>query len=444
MSAVIGVELPRSWSASRLKYATSLLNRGSAPNYADEGQVRVISQAANQSSGLDWTRTRFHACVGDHRGLKGLLSAQDVLINSTGTGTLGRIGHFASPIDGIPCMADSHVTVARFDPGVMHPRFAFYWLASAPFQKYVLAVLAVGATNQIELNREQLGDAPIPVPPPDEQRRIADFLDVEIARIDELVSLRNAQKAVVGEFAMGVVSGAFPLQGEAPLVRLGYIARIQSGITVDGARSLTEDVVTRPYLRVANVQVGHVSLESVTEITVPRVMAAGSSLRAGDVLMTEGGDLDKLGRGTVWRGEIENCLHQNHVFAVRPDLRHLDSDYLALLTRTAYARSYFESTGTKTTNLASTSSGKIRDFRVPLASKSQQLDIVHMVTKKLDQTEQAAVVLEQQLTLLAERRQALITAAVTGQFDVTTARTTTSHIPTQAAIRWGADYAGAH
>lgn len=75
----------------------------------------------------------------------------------------------------------------------------------------------------------------------------------------------------------------------------------------------------------------------------------------GDVLMTEGGDLDKLGRGTVWRGEIEECLHQNHVFAVRPVKERLDSRYLSLLTRSSLARRYFEGTGVKTTNLASTS-----------------------------------------------------------------------------------------
>ncbi len=70
-------------------------------------------------------------------------------------------------------------------------------------------------------------------------------------------------------------------------------------------------------------------------------VARSAMLQYGDVLMTEGGDLDKLGRGTVWHSEIENCLHQNHVFAVRPDQRRLRPEYLALITRTAYARSLF-------------------------------------------------------------------------------------------------------
>jgi type I restriction enzyme S subunit len=198
------------------------------------------------------------------------------------------------------------------------------------------------------------------------------------------------------------------------LVRLGYLATIQSGVTVDGGRDAGADAVTLPYLRVANVQDGHVDLESITEITVPRPVARSSTLRRGDVLMTEGGDLDKLGRGTVWQDEIKNCLHQNHVFAVRPDQRRLLPEYLALLTRTSYARAYFESTGTKTTNLASTSSSKIRDFRVPLPDIAEQrriADFLDAETARID----AIVSAEQQArAVLIERRAAKVFQAVSG------------------------------
>jgi type I restriction enzyme, S subunit len=173
-----------------------------------------------------------------------------------------------------------------------------------------------------------------------------------------------------------------------PLVRLGYLATIQSGVTVDGKRDQEADSVTLPYLRVANVQDGHLDLGTITEIRVPKTVARSVMLRHGDVLMTEGGDLDKLGRGTVWNSEIGNCLHQNHVFAVRPDRDKLMPEYLALITQSAYARAYFESTGTKTTNLASTSSSKIRDFRIPFVDLDEQRRIVDFLdaeTARIDQ-----------------------------------------------------------
>lgn len=193
MNSVLGISLPDDWNVSSLKRGTTLLNRGTTPDYADNGPVRVVNQLANQPSGLHWESTRFHDFHGDPTRLKGYLLPHDILINSTGTGTLGRIGYFEGSPDAKPCVADTHVTVARAATETIHPRFGYYWMASQPFQEYVYAALVVGATNQIELNRSYLSDAPVPLPPLEEQRRIADFLDAETSRIDRLVELRQAQ-----------------------------------------------------------------------------------------------------------------------------------------------------------------------------------------------------------------------------------------------------------
>ncbi len=422
MSTGFDIALPKSWTWSPLKFSTIFLNRGTAPDYIDDGPVRAVSQAANQAAGIDWKRTRFHDYHGDPQRLKGYLFPHDVLINSTGTGTLGRVGYFTAGPDDLPCVADGHVTVSRADQNVAEPRYIYYWLSSTPFQDYIYSALIVGATNQIELNRERLAGAPIALPPLDEQRRIADFLDAETSRIDQLIQQRTCQRDMLDELTLSVIDDAIRGMREVSMVRLGYLALVQTGITVDGNRQYGGDALTLPYLRVANVQAGHVDLDDVTEITVSRTAAATSRLRTGDVLMTEGGDLDKLGRGTVWQGEIKDCLHQNHVFAVRPDINVLIPDYLALLTRSPMARKYFESTGNKTTNLASTSSGKIRDFRIPLADTGIQHTVVKEVDGRLRAISRFEERIFRQLALLAERRQALITAAVTGQLDVTTAR----------------------
>ncbi|MFJ1568152.1 restriction endonuclease subunit S [Streptomyces erythrochromogenes] len=198
------------------------------------------------------------------------------------------------------------------------------------------------------------------------------------------------------------------------LVRLGYVARLQNGLTVDAKRDVTGDVVTSPYLRVANVQAGSLDLESVTEITVPRSVAQRSTLRPGDVLMTEGGDLDKLGRGTVWQGELDRCLHQNHIFAVRPDPQRLSGQFLAYVTQSLYGRHYFESTGTRTTNLASTNSSKILSFPLPLPSLYEQrrtVDFLDAETARIDGLVNAE---QRVLDRLAERRTAGVVTAVSG------------------------------
>lgn len=200
-----------------------------------------------------------------------------------------------------------------------------------------------------------------------------------------------------------------------PLVRLGYLASIQSGITVDGNRNDSPDDVTLPYLRVANVQDGHLDLGTITEIRVPKSLARSATLKRGDVLMTEGGDLDKLGRGTVWDDEIENCLHQNHVFAVRPDPGMLLPEYLALVTQSSYARAYFESTGTKTTNLASTSSSKIRDFRIPLVELVEQRRIADFLNTETARIDELIAARRMQVDRLSEVWAARLAAAISEQ-----------------------------
>jgi type I restriction enzyme S subunit len=169
---------------------------------------------------------------------------------------------------------------------------------------------------------------------------------------------------------------------------------------------------------VANVQPGWLDLSEVKSVTIPKHMASRSTLRAGDVLMTEGGDRDKLGRGTVWRGEIPDCLHQNHVFAVRPDPLSLNSDYLGHLTRTSHARAYFEVTGSQSTNLASTSASKVADFAIPALSTDEQRARVDRYGRFTVRNKRISTALTKQVDLLAEHRQVLITAAVTGEIEV--------------------------
>ena len=141
------------------------------------------------------------------------------------------------------------------------------------------------------------------------------------------------------------------------LVCLKRIAEIQTGLTL--GKTYEGPLVELPYLRVANVQDGHLAFDDVSLIEVPFDVAAGVELRAGDVLMTEGGDLDKLGRGYLWSGQIPNCLHQNHIFAVRCVAHKLRPTFLAYATASGHGRDYFEATGKRTTNLANTNATKV-------------------------------------------------------------------------------------
>lgn len=156
-------------------------------------------------------------------------------------------------------------------------------------------------------------------------------------------------------------------------VPLASIADVQTGLAL--GKSDPIDPIRLPYLRVANVQDGYLDLREIKEVVVERSQVARYSLQHGDVLMTEGGDFDKLGRGHIWHGEIPNCLHQNHVFVVRPH-NDLLSYFLTSVTSSDYGRAYFLSCSKQSTNLASINSSQLKAFPVPLPPIWEQEAII--------------------------------------------------------------------
>lgn len=168
-----------------------------------------------------------------------------------------------------------------------------------------------------------------------------------------------------------------------PKVRLSDVAQVQTGVA-KGAKTLS-DPVEMPYLRVANVQAGALDLRAIKTIEVDRKDVARYTLQTGDVLMTEGGDFDKLGRGTIWTGEIAPCLHQNHVFAVRCDRAKLLPEWLSWVSGSHYGRRYFMLCSKQSTNLASINSTQLKSFPLPLPSLAQQRKIAAVVQAVEDQ-----------------------------------------------------------
>lgn len=170
-------------------------------------------------------------------------------------------------------------------------------------------------------------------------------------------------------------------------------------------------------MRVANVQVGYVDLSEVKAVRISEAVAQEAMLKPGDVLMTEGGDLDKLGRGALWNGEVVPMLHQNHVFAVRP-LIDMDSKYLVYFLDSAAARRYFVITARKTTNLASTNKSILGNLPLPCPPLDVQRQVVVLLDEQTTKIDALIAKTERFIELSKERRSALITAAVTGQIDV--------------------------
>lgn len=320
--------------------------------------------------------------------------------------------------------------------GGHNPRFVHYLLRSNP---YVFAWKRISygvRCDQWDMRYADFKQTPIFLPPRAEQDAIVAFVeakqqDIEtfIANKRRMIELLKEQKTALINRA--VTRGINPKALLKPsgiswlpqipqhweIVPLKHLARIQTGVTL-GATYGASALRSYPYLRVANVQSGYLDLAEIKKVDVPESEARGCKLQAGDVVMTEGGDFDKLGRGYVWRGEIPDCLHQNHIFAVRTDRRRLDPNFFAAELTGHHARTYFTLTSKKTTNLASTNKSKLGVLPVLLPPLEEQRQILEFINNEGSDVSKAIATAEREMELMAEYRTALIAAAVTGKIDV--------------------------
>ena len=279
-----------------------------------------------------------------------------------------------------------------------------------------------------------IGNLPVPVPDPGTQRAIADYLDRETARLDALVAAKERLLALLAEKRRALVTravtrgldprvptrdsgvpwlGAIPAHWE--LTRIKFLADVRGGLAL-GKGYRDPDQEEYPYISVANVQDGYLSLDNVKKIRIPRREAENYRLRIGDVLMNEGGDDDKLGRGCVWNGSITPCLHQNHVFAVRP--WRVEPEWIDMWTSSDTARYHFQNYAKKTTNLASISAANIRELPLLVPPTEERREIVDNCIASLQRLMAAQSTIVSTTALIKERRAALVAAAVTGRIDV--------------------------
>ena len=161
--------------------------------------------------------------------------------------------------------------------------------------------------------------------------------------------------------------------------RLGEIVLISSGVTL-GRKTAIPTPVSLPYLRVANVQRWHLNLSSMKEVVIDQSELSRFQLLNGDLLITEGGDWDKVGRTAIWRDELPTCLHQNHVFKARGISTAWNPVWAELYLNSAVARAYFASSAKQTTNLASINMTQLKDCAFPVPPLAEQSRIVTRIT----------------------------------------------------------------
>jgi type I restriction enzyme, S subunit len=170
-------------------------------------------------------------------------------------------------------------------------------------------------------------------------------------------------------------------------VKFEDIVEISSGVT-KGRKLNSREIVNLPYLRVANVQRGYLDLEIMKEIEIAKDEIQRFELKKRDLLITEGGDWDKVGRTAIWNNEIAQCIHQNHVFKARCILETQNERWLEKYLNSSVARGYFADASKQTTNLASINKTQLRGCPIALPPLAEQRRIVTKIDRLMERCDE--------------------------------------------------------
>lgn len=292
---------------------------------------------------------------------------EDVLIAwdgaNAGTIGFGKIGYIGSTI----------AVLRKNNPKDFDTVFIGKFLQS---QFEFLRGKSTGATIP-HIDRKSLESLRIPRLSIPVQLHIANIL----SKAENLIFQRKQSIALLDEFLKSTYCELFTKYEGTKIQRLESIASITSGLT-KGKKYEGKTTRFLPYMRVANVQDGFLNLQEIKEIEATEDEINRFNLRFGDLLLTEGGDPDKLGRGTTWKNQIQDCIFQNHIFRVRiNDIEKINPIFLSYQTGSIYGKKYFLKSAKQTTGIASINSTQLKKFPAFIPPFELQAKFAQIVEK---------------------------------------------------------------
>lgn len=273
------------------------------------------------------------------------------------------------------------------------------------------------------LSRESAYAVEVPTCAAEEQRRIANFLDVEICKVDEIVRQRRVHQTLLKKrIDQSLVRTVLVDHASWSRARLKYLfALVRNGLWGEDPIGDADDVTC---VRVADFQRDRYVANpgAPTLRSVPAASTCGRILRPGDVLLEKsgGGEQSPVGFAVTFDSPARSVC-SNFMAALRV-ADGVDSRFACLVLAALYRSGRNVPHIKQSTGIQNLDSGAYLAQEVRVPSSREQVDIAHHFDRQLEETLTLQSLIDGQLGLLAERRQALITAAITGQIDVTTAR----------------------
>lgn len=305
------------------------------------------------------------------------------------------------------------------------PDFLFSLVTAGPFHRRLISRME-GSTGRLRITRDTLKKwLAVPLPDLIEQHRIAAALkladDAIIIAKAELEAMRELKRSLICSlFADGLSqpqglhrSKWITCPANWKIKPLNQVAKVTSGFTM-GRNLSRHDTVTVPYVTVVNVQDGRFELRDISSIEIKEEELNTHLLQHGDILMTEGGDRDKLGRGGMWREEIAPCTYQNHIFRVRLDAEEYKPELFHFLIQTYQTKNYFYAHAKQTSNLCTINSRELKNWPVPIPPMPEQKKMIGA----LEAAEKQEKAVSEKVEALQQVKKSLLKNLLTGKIRI--------------------------
>jgi len=226
------------------------------------------------------------------------------------------------------------------------------------------------AAMGITLNKASLAQIQIPLPPLEEQRRIAAILDKASAiRSCSEKAARNATDIKASLFDEAFI--AHGRHGHWEQLALGELCDVQGGLQVTSARSAMP--IRVPYLRVANVLRGRLDLAEIKEINCSQPELDRTRLQPKDLLVVEGhGNPNEIGRVAMWTEQPGEMVHQNHLIRVRSKASSLDPEFLCFYLNSRRGRRHLLKRANTTSGLNTISTSVVKSAPIVVPPIDEQ------------------------------------------------------------------------
>jgi type I restriction enzyme S subunit len=312
---------------------------------------------------------------------------------------LGGFGIVPSDLEG--SIVSSHYFLFEINTTKLSREYLDFFIRTEEFQKQITAR---GSTNYAAIRPPDVLQLKIPIPPLKEQEYIVATLELLMAKIEE--ARKERTRAIEEKEKICYTFLAKKIENIGNFSLIEDVCEVKGGVQKCQERIPTNN--PRRYITVAHVQ------RNLIDISDPRFLETTDQeferwkLLPGDVLVIEGnGSADQIGRTALFRGEIKDCIHQNHVIRIRPNQKFVDPEYLNVYLNSSLGQQQMKEISRTTSGLFNLSVGRIKALKIPVPPLPEQ----HRIVVRLERL-QAKVDAVKRLQMETEREMVALIPAV--------------------------------